>query len=67
VTKYWKPLADKYNALPLVKPVNPDLNSYVTERTLNGLFSLVAEEERLIRENPIARISELLRKVFGRR
>ena len=67
VTKYWKPLADKYNALPLVKPVNPDLNSYVTERTLNGLFSLIAEEERLIRENPIARISELLRKVFGRR
>ena len=67
VTMYWKPLADKYYALPLVKPVNPDLTSYVTERTLNGLFSLIAEEERLIRENPIARISELLGKVFGRK
>ena len=67
VTKYWKPLADKYNALPLVKPVNPDLTSYVTERTLNGLFSLIVEEERLIRENPSARISELLGKVFGRK
>jgi hypothetical protein len=67
VTKYWKPLADKYNALPLVIPVNPDLTSYVAERTLNGLFTLIAEEERLIREHPIARISELLRKVFGKK
>lgn len=67
VTKYWQPLAQKYNALPLVKPVNPDLTAYVTERTLDGLFTLIAEEERLIRENPIARISELLRKVFGKK
>jgi len=67
VTKYWQPLAQKYNSLPLVKPVNPDLTAYVTERTVNGLFTLIAEEERLIRENPIARISEILRKVFGRK
>lgn len=67
VTKYWQPLAQKYNSLPLVKPVNPDLKAYVTERTLDGLFQLIAEEERLIRENPIARISEILRKVFGRK
>ncbi|MCF8258776.1 MAG: DUF4197 domain-containing protein [Flavobacteriales bacterium] len=65
VTKYWQPLAQKYNSLPLVRPVNPDLTTYVTQHTVNGLFTLIAEEERLIRENPIARISELLKKVFG--
>lgn len=67
VTKHWKPLVERYNSLPLVKPVDPDLTTYVTKRTIDGLFELIAEEERLIRENPIARISELLRKVFGRK
>lgn len=67
VIRYWQPLAEKYDSLPLVKPVDPDLTAYVTDRTLDGLFKLIAEEERLIRENPIARISEILRKVFGRK
>jgi len=66
VSKHWQPLAQRYNAIPFVTPVNPDLTGYVTERTVNGLFTLIAEEERLIRENPVARISEILRKVFGR-
>lgn len=66
VTKHWKPLADTYNMIPFVKRVNPDLEDYVTHKTLDGLFVLIAEEEKKIRENPIARISEILRKVFGR-
>lgn len=65
VTKHWKPLADAYNAIPFVKKVNPDLEEYVTTKTVDGLFTLIADEERKIREHPIARVSEILRKVFG--
>lgn len=65
LTKYWKPLASKYNAVPGVSPVNPDLNAYVTERAIAGLFKLVANEERKIRANPAARVTDLLKKVFG--
>lgn len=65
LTKYWKPLASKYNALPGVTPVNSDLNAYVTERAISGLFKLVANEEKKIRTNPAARVTDLLKKVFG--
>jgi hypothetical protein len=43
----------------------PDLDSYVTHKTLDGLFLKIAEEEKQIRENPVARTSDLLQKVFG--
>ena len=43
----------------------PDLDGYVTGKTLDGLFLMIAEEERKIRENPLARSSDLLKKVFG--
>ena len=66
VTKHWKPLADAYNSIPLVKKLDPDLEAYVTQKTVDGLFTLIAEEEKRIREDPIARISEILRKVFGK-
>ncbi|MCB9190335.1 MAG: DUF4197 domain-containing protein [Flavobacteriales bacterium] len=66
VTKHWQPLTNAYNSIPFVKKVNPDLEEYVTQRTVNGLFTLIAEEERKIRENPIARVSQILKKVFGR-
>jgi hypothetical protein len=66
VTKHWQPLANAYNSIPFVKKVNPDLDEYVTHRTVDGLFTLIAEEERKIRENPIARVSEILKKVFGK-
>jgi len=64
VTKYWNPLVRRYNALPLIKAVNPDLEDYVTQKTIDGLFVLIAKEEKNIRENPKARVSELLQKVF---
>lgn len=65
ITKYWKPLFTKYNKLPMVKKVNPDLETYVTEKAIEGLFKLVAKEELSIRKDPQARITEILKKVFG--
>jgi hypothetical protein len=65
VTKYWNPLATTYNALPFVKKVNPDLEEYITQRALNGLYYLVSQEEAKIRKDPSARVTDLLKKVFG--
>lgn len=67
ITKYWKPLFTKYNKLPMVKKVNPNLDDYVTQKAMDGLFKLVAAEELKIRQDPAARISEILKKVFGAR
>lgn len=65
VTKYWTPLTTAYNKIPMVTKVNPDLDAYVTEKGINGLFKLIAEEEYKIRKDPSARISDILKKVFG--
>lgn len=65
-TKYWNDIFSIYNSLPITKnKVNTDLAGYVTERALNGLFINVAQEEANIRNNPGARVTDLLRKVFG--
>ncbi|WP_192821754.1 DUF4197 domain-containing protein [Rufibacter sp. LB8] len=66
-TKYYTDLVNQYNRIPLVQKVNPDLKSYATQKAIDGLFLLVAQEEANIRENPIARTTELLRRVFGSR
>ena len=63
-TKYWKDLATVYNKFSST-PVNTDLNQYVTEKALNGLFFYVGEEEKKIRTNPAARVNDILKKVFG--
>lgn len=65
LTKYWNPLISKYNKIPLVEKQNPDLTSYVTQKALQGLFKLIAEEELKIRKNPVARVTDILKKVFG--
>lgn len=65
LTKYWKPIVSQYNKVPFVNKVNPDLEKYVTDKALEGLFKLVAEEETKIRKDPAARVSEILRQVFG--
>jgi hypothetical protein len=65
VTSYWNPLASAYNKIPLVEKVNPNLDEYVTQKALDGLFYLVAQEELKIRKDPVARVTELLRRVFG--
>ena len=64
-TRYYDDLVRSYNKIPFVKPVNPELEQYATEKAIEGLFTLVAEEETRIRKDPVARTTELLQKVFG--
>ena len=63
-TKYWKDVFDTYNKLSF-KKVNTDLPAYVTDRAMSGLFYQVALEEQKIRKDPAARVSDVLKKVFG--
>jgi hypothetical protein len=65
-TKYWKSLIRAYNKIPFIKKVNPDLEIYVTEKAIDGLFFMIEKEEKRIRENPKQRTTELLKKVFGK-
>lgn len=65
-TQYWKTLFDTYNKLPTTfNKINPDLAGYVTEKSLSGMFYQVAQEEQKIRKDPAARVSDILKKVFG--
>ncbi len=66
-TKYYGSLVGTYNRIPLVDKVNPDLNAYATEMAIQGLFTMIAKEEKNIRDNPSARATDLLRKVFGQK
>ena len=55
----------QYESVPFVPDVKADLTSYVVEKAMDGLFYYVAKEEAAIRNNPTARTTELLQKVFG--
>jgi hypothetical protein len=61
----WNNLISKYNAIPFVKKVNPDLTGYVTTEALNGVFTMIAIEEKGIREKINLRNSTLLKQVFA--
>ncbi|MDQ6763200.1 MAG: DUF4197 domain-containing protein [Bacteroidota bacterium] len=63
-TKYWKDVFNTYNKFSSA-PVDTDINSYVTNKALNGIFYYVAQEEVGIRKNPAQRVSDILKKVFG--
>jgi len=65
LNNFWTPLATTYNNIPLKEDVNTDLTDYVTRRAIDGLFTLVAQEEEKIRKDPAARVNDLLVKVFG--
>jgi hypothetical protein len=68
LTKYWGPLVSKYNLSTILtgKPkVNENLDQYVTTKAIDGLFVLMASEENKIRTDPIARVTDILKKVFG--
>lgn len=65
-TKYWTDIVTTYNRLPFVRKINPDLAQYVTGKAIDGLFLMIANEEVAIRKNPLARTSDLLKKVFGK-
>jgi hypothetical protein len=64
-TKYYSDIVTKYNQIPLVQKVNPELDSYATDKAIEGLFVMIAREEKEIRANPAARTTELLKRVFG--
>ncbi len=64
-TKYWGDVTSTYNKIPLVKPINTNLTSYVTDQAIDGMFIEVAKEELKIRENLGARSTSLLQKVFA--
>ncbi|WP_198175354.1 DUF4197 family protein [Spirosoma telluris] len=66
-TKYYADLVNTYNKIPFIqKKVNPNLTEYATGKAVDGLFVLVAQEEQKIRENPAARVTDLLKKVFSK-
>ncbi|MBI4390361.1 MAG: DUF4197 domain-containing protein [candidate division NC10 bacterium] len=66
VTRLYQDLTTRYVALPLVRRPDLDLDHYVTVMSLDGLFLLMADEERRIRTDPAARVTALLREVFAR-
>lgn len=63
-TRYWSDVFSIYNRVSK-NPVNTDLGAYVTERALSGLFYHIGLQEQKIRRDPVARVTEILRKVFG--
>lgn len=66
-TKYWADLMNTYNKIPGVSKMNPDLAGYTTEKAIAGLFILVSNEELKIRQDPTARVTDILKKVFGKK
>lgn len=64
-TRYYSDIVNRYNQIPLVQKVNPDLDDYATEKSIEGLFVMIAKEEKNIRQDPVARTTELLRRVFS--
>ena len=65
VVRLFEELQNRYNQLPLVTDSNYQIEDYVVSETLDGLFTVLGNEERQIRQNPKARTTELLRSVFG--
>jgi hypothetical protein len=63
--KIWGQMINKYNSIPLVKKVSPDLKDYVTKETMKGVFKMVSVEEKEIRVNLKARTSPLLQSIFA--
>lgn len=64
-TKYYGEIVTRYNQIPMVEKVNPELDDYATDKAIEGLFVMIAKEEKNIRQDPVARTTELLKRVFG--
>lgn len=64
-TRYWTDVITAYNKIPTVQKINPDLNAYVTNKAMEALFNQIELEENKIRQDPLKRTSELLKKVFN--
>ena len=65
-TKYWTAVVKTYNQIPFVEKINPELDEYVTEKAIEGLFFMIEREEILIKQNIQDRTSDLLKKVFDK-
>ena len=61
----WSNLIEKYNSIPFTNDVNPDLTDYVTNEALNGVYTMIAVEEKEIRTKLSSRTTDLLQKVFA--
>ena len=61
----WKKIFTTYNAIPFIQKINPDLNDYVTNQALSGVFKMITVEEKEIRTNFNARTTDLLKRVFA--
>ena len=66
VTRKYKELTGRYEEIPFVKKESFDIDQYVVSKALDGLFYMIAEEEKKIRKDPAARTTELLKEVFGK-
>ena len=66
VTRQYKDLVGRYESIPFVKKETFDIDQYVVTQALNGLFHVLGEEEKKIRTNPAARVTDLLKEVFGK-
>jgi hypothetical protein len=67
VTRQYNDLIGKYKSVPFAQSISFDINQYVTEKTTDGIFFVVGQEEKKIRTNPAARATDLLKEVFGSR
>jgi len=67
VTRQYKELVGRFQAIPFMKSDALDIDSYVVGKSTDGLFFVVAQEEKKIRTNPAARTTDLLKEVFGRK
>ncbi|NQX97294.1 MAG: DUF4197 domain-containing protein [Flavobacteriales bacterium] len=65
VTKFWNPIINTYNKIPFITKQNPNLEDYITTKAMDGLFIMLEKEEKKIRKNPLARVSDILKRVFG--
>lgn len=66
VANYYKDMMGKFTAIPFMSSASVDLDDYVTNEALDGLFYMVGEEEKNIRKDPAARVTDLLKEVFGK-
>lgn len=64
-TKYYSDLVNNYNRIPRVEKVNPNLDEYATDLAIQGLFVMIAKEEKSIRQDPVARTTDILKRVFA--
>jgi Protein of unknown function (DUF4197) len=65
VTKYWNPIITTYNKIPFIEKKNANLEDYITTKAMSGLFLMIEKEEKKIRINPLARVTDILKRVFG--